>query len=447
MYRYLICLLMLFATAPMLAQQPPHGYIVNGQHHRIGCLCPICTQSTSLPSIPIESTKLAVKSDTDQTPPKVKLSGSPSRAAVIQSIRDNPNLSSETKAAILANLTETPVSDPTPAVQVPATPLDTTTVLPAPTPAPNFSLLTALHNSTKIPAVKAASEVAEPPAAPQPSPFTPIGGAAPPASRKESFLLIPTGAAPANEAAFEVPAADVGVTVGSQIDYTSSWDTHKIVPFGELLQFWVKPIAKKPEKLKSVAYTWLILPKSDFIVWPDTSRVVISTGKTPKTYVVTLTASYVFVDGETVIQRTSQATVLVQVGEGASSQPPAAATPIDSNQSSLAKRATDWTAAIVRSIEYPDAAVKADAQRLAKAFRTIADRIARNEFSDANAIIAATRAENQAALNNTISKWLPWFTQMSEAIRAGYNDGSIRTADQYSAAWLQIAKGLEAAGN
>lgn len=426
-------------------------------------------ESPPAPKEPIQErtpteTKPEVKADTDNAKKPLKVDAT--KTDIIKSIQDNSNIDAKTKAQILSELqseeqTTIPIVskalepkradaditiDLTPRKNDPT---KTTTTVPS-----NFDMLDIFNK--KIPGVKADTDntpqtnpflpidpkngqLPQPPANGKVPPPAPKNNTIPQANRKESFLLMPIGQND-TDPTYEMPNTDIGVTVGNKVDYSTTWDVGKAVPNGKLLQFWVKPIAKRPEKLRSVAYNWMVLPREDYLTWPDTTRVVLSSGTKTQTYVVILTASYVFLDGENVIQKTAQAITMVQVGEGNSG------IPTSPNLTGLAKSSYEWTSTVIRAGAYDDTKVKADAKKLADAFLKTADRIKTGELADANAIIAATKAENDASIENR-NEWLPWFTRMSEALRQGYSDQTIKTPEQFQAAWREIARGLQAAGN
>lgn len=435
MKRLLFSLCLCTLTGPLFAQLPtqPVGFVINGYYHAYTCNCPACyhlrtkTQPvkpvTPLPVVP------TVKSDSDIAQKPITTTD------IAKSIQNSQQLSAEVKAAALATLKgSTPPSTP---------PISLTTApaLPASATAA-FDLLDALK---QLPTVKADTDEAQPS-----NPFTPIDNktqpvqATQPVPTKESFILMPVGQVAATDTTYEIPATEIGVTVGSKIDFNNSWDLTKPVPLGRLLQFWVKPIGKKPEKLRGVAYTWMLLPKDDYITTADTTRLVLSSGTTNKSYVVILTASYVFMDGDNVVLRTAQAITMVQAGGLTTTPtvPPAA----DPELSGLARQAYDWTSLVIHTQAYPEANIRIDALKLSDIFTKIADRIKKDEFQDTNSIIAATRDENHKAIEHQ-AEWLPWLTKMSDYLRAGFSDGSVRTPAQYEAAWRQIARGLKAVGS
>lgn len=256
---------------------------------------------------------------------------------------------------------------------------------------------------------------------------------------KKDFLLLPTGITEqTDDSGIVTPSTDIGVSVGSKIDFTTPWEQAKPVPYGKMIQFWVKPVSKRPEKLKSVAYNWTILPKDDVVLWPDTTRIIISSGNKQQNYVVMLTASYVFIDGEKIIQKIGQAITMVNVGE-ATVQPQLPPTSL----TGIAKLAYEWTSLVTKNNRYDDDTMKADARKLAKVFKTISAKIDNAELTSINDILDATKIENDKALGDKKTEWWSWFSQMSELLKNGFKENTIRTPQHYSEVWKEIAKGLE----
>ncbi len=449
------CAVVLFFTIPAHSQgwyilNRDGSFNINGTHHRPSCDCELCERirayerkpepikpkeppvpkdpESQNPPRPVSTPKLAVKTDTDKA--------APTKEDVIKSIESNSNISASVKQEILANINKTSTQPVAPKFDV-VTPMGLTNaeiisvpkIQPTPTTPNNsrFNLVEALGKNSK-PAVKTDTDEtpkpANPPRVPQPA-------------AKQDAKAEPK----APLGLYEIPDTIIGVSVGSKVDLLQPWDISKPVPYGKLLQFWVKPPNVKPDKLKSTAYTWTVLPKDDVILWPDTTRIIFSSGTKHQTYVVMLTASYVFVDGENIVQKTAQAISMIQVGDGSSAGSPQ--TPPD--LTGLAKQAFEWTSTVIRTDTYTEEMIKTDAKRLAAAFASIADKIDGDKLTDINAIIAATKIENDRILGENRNAWLPWFSRMTAILKTSYADNSISTPAQYSVAWRQIIKGLEAA--
>lgn len=216
--------------------------------------------------------------------------------------------------------------------------------------------------------------------------------------------------------------------------------------YGQLVRLWVEP-PSKTEHLHSVSYSWVILPKADVEVWPDSTKIVFASGIEKKQYSVILTASYVFViksDGKDpkIVQRVlTQAT---QVNIGGAAVPPITPPVTPPDLKGLAASAYDWTKYVKRTSTYTDASVKVDAIKLAASFSAIAGEIDAGKLKDVGAIIKATQSRNDTTITNK-DEWLPWFTRMSDYLKAEFAKGTMTSPAQYSSAWKDISKGLQAA--
>jgi len=221
---------------------------------------------------------------------------------------------------------------------------------------------------------------------------------------------------------------------------------------GDLIQLSIKPWDKKPDDLHSVKYSWTVLPTKQIVVWPDGSKILFGTGNTSTTYVVVMTASYVFTEEDPdgsitdIAQRTVTKIAAVQVTGGTGTPPtdPGNGNGNGNGLSGLSKSAFDWVSMVNTSPTYTAVAVKADAAKLAAAFRSIADKIRNGQITDVSTLLAQTKATNDAAIENR-NAWLPWFTQMSQHLQTAYGNNTIRTMPQFEAAWRDIATGLDAA--
>lgn len=259
----------------------------------------------------------------------------------------------------------------------------------------------------------------------------------PPPVAADAFVLADNRPMEANaDDPYPTPVTEIG---GAEKEYK----------IGDLIELWVKPLAKKPEDLKSVNYTWTILPVVPMKVWPDSTRVLFGTGPQNTTYIVILNASYVFAEEDpegkidNIVQRTAVSMATVKVGGGGTT-PPTDPTDPGPSLTGLARLSYDWTAQVNRTNTYTDANVKTDAAKLAASFRTVAAKIQDGTLRDVSSILRTTKDSNDAAIEAR-DQWLPWFTKMSEHLQKSYNDGTIKTTTQFNQAWLDIAKGLEAA--
>lgn len=224
------------------------------------------------------------------------------------------------------------------------------------------------------------------------------------------------------------------------------------IPVGGLVQLGVT-LESKPKDLHSVSYTWTVLPKTPTITWPDGTKIIFGTGVQNSTFTVILTASFVYTTKEgdkitEIIQRSTTSTVSVQI-QGSIPTPgpgpgPGPGPRPDSNLTGLSKQAYDWVGLVNRTGSYTDDKVKSDAQKLSVSFNGVAAAVAAGVHTDVQAILKATKESNDATIENR-TEWLPWFTKMSEYLQQSYGNGTVRTPQQFAAAWREIAKGLEAA--
>ena len=93
---------------------------------------------------------------------------------------------------------------------------------------------------------------------------------------------------------------------------------------------------------------------------------------------------------------------------------------------------------------------------MAAVFSSVSKKVDNAELTAVNAILDTTRTENDrvfatdeagAAIskeNSNINRWLPFFNNLSELLKNGSRDGTIRSPAQYSQTYAEIAKGIEA---
>lgn len=224
------------------------------------------------------------------------------------------------------------------------------------------------------------------------------------------------------------------------------------IPYGELVQLWVKPLAKRPENLHSVTYSWTVLPNKNVVVWPDTTRIIFGAGVKPNAYVVILTASYVYAvkTGQEVevAQRTVTKVQTIIIGDGTGQQPPArpdSPTP-GSTLTGVSKQAFEWTGFVGIGPDYPQESFKQDAAIIAKNFADVADSIGKQDpkLTSIIEILKATKTVNDTKVSNR-NAWLPWFTKMSEFLQQLHSSGAFKTPKDCENVWREISAGLTAA--
>lgn len=228
-----------------------------------------------------------------------------------------------------------------------------------------------------------------------------------------------------------------------------------VIPYGELVQLWIKPPAAKPANLHSVAYSWTVLPRKPVVVWPDATRVIFASGTKTQQFTVVVTANYVYVTGESSPSISQQAVtniVTVNVGDAPPINPPVdppvnppVDPPVDPNVptlSGLSKMAYDWTSKVVRDDSYSEEAFHNDLKALAESFKEHGDKAANGDYTNINTLIRDTKQKNDSKISNR-NAWLGWFSEVSKYLNDSFKDGTLTTVEQYSVAWKQIATGLE----
>lgn len=225
------------------------------------------------------------------------------------------------------------------------------------------------------------------------------------------------------------PTSDIS---GAEIEYN----------VGDLIELSVRP-AEKPEGLISVDYTWTILPNVSSRIWPDKTKILFGTGSKNGIYTVILNTSYVFGERdpqgniEKVIQKTAVTMTNVKVGNGIVETSPG-------GLSGLSRLAYEWTNDVAITENYNKSQLMADSGKLAESFKIIANEIQNGTLQDVGSILKRTKENNDSTIENR-NEWLPWFTKMSEYLQTSYNNGTIKNTEDFSKAWLDISKGLEAA--
>lgn len=241
--------------------------------------------------------------------------------------------------------------------------------------------------------------------------------------------------------------------------YTDSSEGVKVVgadapiPIGELVVLTAE-LKNPPKDIKEVNYSWTILPKRDAVLWPDQTKIVFGTGNAPREYTIVLTAAVLSAGDEMKLLQSYTTVTTVKVGGSdpvkpvdpvAPVDPVTPVDPIDPNPlTGISKDVYQWISLVKTTPLYTNEMIKADAAKLAVSFEAVAASVAAGIYKDYNEILTATRNSNRQAIANR-DEWLPWFEKLSAKLKESYADGSIKTNDQISQAWRDIAKGLNKA--
>jgi len=231
---------------------------------------------------------------------------------------------------------------------------------------------------------------------------------------------------------------------------------------GDMIQLWINS-DPPTDSLVSVAYSWTVLPQQKAVIWPDMTRILFGTGSYNTDYTVILTASYVFKDdgSDQVYQRASTKIVKVSVEGGNDPQKPQEpqnptppTTPeapkdkpkLDPELVGLASKSYDWTSYIEIGPDYPVDNYNTDARLTSETFLAVAQAIDEGTITTIPEVIDETKSRNDRS-GVEVSSWLPWFTKMSNYLEMEHSEGRMTEIEEYSKAWKEISKGLEASIN
>lgn len=104
----------------------------------------------------------------------------------------------------------------------------------------------------------------------------------------------------------------------------------------------------------------------------------------------------------------------------------------------LAQLARDW----VLETTPASPSRHATAQSLAGSFRSLAAAIAAGTLTQPGMILEATRTSNRDALAANVETWKPWSDKLARELETLHQQGSLSTANDFQAAWEEIAQGL-----
>lgn len=139
----------------------------------------------------------------------------------------------------------------------------------------------------------------------------------------------------------------------------------------------------------------------------------------------------------------SHATHVVEVDPSSPPDPvpvppsPPGPAPLPDGKYKLAAQTLDWLSMV-------PAEKRALAKPLANSFRGIVSAIAAGTITKAADVLAQTRSSNNAALGEASESWKAFGAKLRQALEKLDRDGTLRTIDDYRAAWEEIAIGLDA---
>lgn len=260
------------------------------------------------------------------------------------------------------------------------------------------------------------------------------------------------------------PTFLVGQSDGFQVPETAIVGADKPIRFGKVVNLRVKPIGAKPTGLYSVSYVWRMHPTADdVVVLADGSQVIFGSGTEPMTVNVELIACYLFLaKDQNGTPQAAQRVVVVDrdiviagsppVPGPGPAPPPAPGPTVPDTPLGLAKLATKWG----EQVQQPDLERKRkEASALARSLRGITSIVAAGveynspdgtsyKLDDPGKLLKATLVSNNAAIPQSVEQWRPWFVSLQAALTALKSSGKLETIPDYTAAWDELATGLEA---
>lgn len=220
------------------------------------------------------------------------------------------------------------------------------------------------------------------------------------------------------------PAPDTG-SQQSSIDLVQSAQSYDT---GDLIVLDAKGASSSAV---ATTYKWIVIPDTNYLVWPDGSKLVMSTGKQSE-YRIIMTVGQVFKEGEMVTQNLETITRVIKInGETTTIVP----VPTDNSINS-------WLNYIQISDKYTRLQAKNDAKKLSASFREIAVKIDAGQYNSINSILTATKDNNDSLMIEK-EAWSPWFDQLASYLKQLTDSNKLETMQQYSTLWKSIANTLE----
>lgn len=178
-------------------------------------------------------------------------------------------------------------------------------------------------------------------------------------------------------------------------------------------------------------FKWLIIPDTNHLVWPNGTKLVMSTGKL-KEYRIIMTVGQVFKDGDSITQNLETITRVIQINGDTTTIVPV---PTDNTINS-------WLNLIKIEGSYTKLEARNDAKKLSASFKDIALKIDAGQYVSFSAVITATRDNNDSLMIEKTA-WAPWFDRLSLYLKDLTEAGKLETMQQYSTLWKSISNTLE----
>ncbi len=233
---------------------------------------------------------------------------------------------------------------------------------------------------------------------------------------------------------------------------------------GEIVVLEAKVADEYPSYVKQQNFVWTVT-ENGYVkrTWNQGNQVMFGAGVSPTSIVADLEAKFVYTVGDQDVIITKDAKVNVQIGTPTPTPPnpnpnptPPNPTPPNPNPTppdpvppppqptltGTAKFAYDTTIS-----KGPVDAGKS-AKVLAQGFTEVAAQIGHNpDFNDPRTLLVKTKETNNKALTDSgfqPTAWDPWGAAVQDYIYAQYQNGSLKTIEDYKKVWEDLATGLRA---
>lgn len=226
----------------------------------------------------------------------------------------------------------------------------------------------------------------------------------------------------------------------------------EIVPLGEVVQLNISNIEKKPDFLNREVVSWKVYDggKEKFFFKKDDKTIYFGTGIKSRTLKVFAAVSYLYIKtnedkSQTIEVKNVFLTKDVVIGDPDNPAPPEPGPNPEPKPEPVLPDGKYKLAKSVYDLGKSNSA--AGAQALAKSFRGMASKYAAVNMSLTDFLTGTTAANKQALADAKVSdvdKWDAFGTAFQDVIFNLYKNGTVRTKEDFIAAWNEIATGLEA---
>lgn len=306
----------------------------------------------------------------------------------------------------VANAQDTKVPQPPPVVEVPSTPV---VEAPSSREVLNVAVSKPIRNTSDVLSIKDATNA------------------------RSEYGTMPPVKIEAGPDKFELPIIEV---LGAEVP----------VDLGNLVELSIKPIDKLPAGLKSVIYSWTILPPPPRVIpWVDSSKIIFGTGIKSQEYTIILTATYAFINDDLKLLEHRTDTIIKRVAVGSEVIPSqSVSVKVDrSNGFNEVAVRIKKSLSTVSAVNYSEDDKKKDFKALAASFRKVAELAEANPNLSASTIKTTQVEANGEALKANFANYKEWYVGLGKEFQTISKDESAARLELI-AIYRVIASALEA---